>query len=156
MKRNKKTKLDQSRIKLDEEDKPLLKLASWFVSISVGGTRIRGWINGEPVSLSRSIMKPPSDLIVDHINGDVLDNRRINLRIVTRRANVLNRSDRKLRRLSNFKGELDKTRHLNKHLSDTQYYVHVIILRTLKALDTGLDSVDSQQRDSATDSPAES
>jgi hypothetical protein len=42
------------------------------------------------VALSRFIMNPPEDKVVDHINGDRLDNRRENLRIATYRQNALN------------------------------------------------------------------
>jgi hypothetical protein len=43
------------------------------------------------VPISRFIMKPPKGVVVDHINGDRLDNRRENLRIATYRQNVLNK-----------------------------------------------------------------
>ena len=43
------------------------------------------------VPLSRYIMNPESDLVVDHINGDTLDNRRENLRVVTKSDNLRNR-----------------------------------------------------------------
>jgi hypothetical protein len=46
------------------------------------------------VSLSRFIMKPPLGMVVDHINGDRLDNRRENLRIANHRQNGLNRKTR--------------------------------------------------------------
>ena len=42
------------------------------------------------ISLSRFIMNPPPGLVVDHINGDRLDNRRENLRIANHRQNALN------------------------------------------------------------------
>lgn len=48
--------------------------------------------------LHREIMglkhAPPSEGLVDHINGDPLDNRRENLRIVTYAQNAHNRKDR--------------------------------------------------------------
>ena len=40
--------------------------------------------------LHRIIMGEPEDLVVDHINGDPLDNRRENLRIVTQQQNNMN------------------------------------------------------------------
>jgi HNH endonuclease len=43
------------------------------------------------VYLHRWIMQPPQRLHVDHINGDGLDNRRENLRIVTSSENLRNR-----------------------------------------------------------------
>jgi hypothetical protein len=43
------------------------------------------------VFLHREIMNAPSDMEVDHINGDTLDNRKRNLRICTARQNRCNR-----------------------------------------------------------------
>lgn len=43
------------------------------------------------VALGRILMNPPADMEVDHINLDPLDNRRSNLRVVTRAMNTANR-----------------------------------------------------------------
>lgn len=54
----------------------------------------------------------PEGLVVDHINGDSLDNRRSNLRICTQRQNRWNRAKR-MRAQSKFKGVwFDKDRDL--------------------------------------------
>ena len=43
------------------------------------------------VLMHRELLDAPPALFVDHINGDTLDNRRSNLRLVTREQNRLNR-----------------------------------------------------------------
>lgn len=50
------------------------------------------------ILLHREILEAPKDLMVDHINGNTLDNRKSNLRLVTRNKNLQNsklRSDSK-------------------------------------------------------------
>lgn len=53
-----------------------------------------GTVNGKRVIrsayLHRDIMSPPKGLVVDHINGNPLDNRRANLRICTQNQNMAN------------------------------------------------------------------
>jgi hypothetical protein len=47
------------------------------------------------VRLHREILKPPKGLVVDHRNGNTLDNRRDNLRLATKAQNMQNRRKRK-------------------------------------------------------------
>ena len=58
--------------------------------------------------LHRAIMNPPEGYVIDHINGDTLDNRKENLRICTRAENNCNmhryKSRKKAVRHSLFKG----------------------------------------------------
>lgn len=44
-----------------------------------------------PIALHRLVMNAPENMEVDHINGDTLDNRRVNLRICTDTENKWNR-----------------------------------------------------------------
>jgi hypothetical protein len=71
------------------------------------------------VSLSRFIMKPPPGMVVDHINGDRLDNRRENLRITNHRQNALNT---KARNNSGFAGVCICKRKNGKTFCKAQFY----------------------------------
>lgn len=51
----------------------------------------RASVDGKNIILHRFIMNCPKDMVVDHINGDGLDNRRENLRICTQSQNCANR-----------------------------------------------------------------
>lgn len=56
--------------------------------------------------MHRVIMRAPEGMVVDHINHDLMDNRRANLRICTHRQNLMNRkADRRRRgKTSIYKG----------------------------------------------------
>lgn len=51
------------------------------------------WIDGHQftIRLQRLLMQAPADKVVDHKNGDTLDNRKDNLRICTQQQNMCNR-----------------------------------------------------------------
>ena len=49
------------------------------------------WVEGKKQLMHRLIMNPPLHKEVDHINHDILDNRKHNLRIVSRSMNNMNR-----------------------------------------------------------------
>lgn len=53
--------------------------------------------------LHREIAKPPKTMSVDHINGDTLDNRKSNLRVVTHGENMRNQKMR-INNSSGYKG----------------------------------------------------
>jgi len=88
---------------VDDADLPIVSRHSWHLSHNGYAIR-RERINGrKPVLyLHRAIMSADWDGDVDHINGDKLDNRRCNLRYVTRAQNNMNMRTR--RGSSRFKG----------------------------------------------------
>lgn len=82
------------------------------VTISKGVNKI--------VWMHRIIMNPPDNMVVDHINGNGLDNRRCNLRICTRSQNQFNRS-KQIDNTSGFKGVyFDQSR--NKWCAEIRVY----------------------------------
>lgn len=72
---------------VDEDDKPKLMKYSWFIH----GNYMEAKIGGKNQSMHRFIMHARKGDIVDHINGNTLDNRKINLRITDVEGNSLNR-----------------------------------------------------------------
>ena len=48
-------------------------------------------VNGKTIGLHRALLGDPDGFVVDHINGDGLDNRRVNLRICSHSENMQNR-----------------------------------------------------------------
>ncbi|MCI8272882.1 MAG: hypothetical protein HFJ55_02225 [Clostridia bacterium] len=75
---------------------------SWCINVKnnrIDGvrTKIQKGNIRKQIWLHRLILECPTDKVVDHINGNTLDNRRSNLRIITQRENSTNLS------------------HLNKH-----------------------------------------
>ena len=61
----------------------------WYITIRKSKLYCYGTINGSKVSLHRFIMN--SNNIIDHINGNSLDNRKCNLREVTPQQNCYNK-----------------------------------------------------------------
>lgn len=92
---------------LDEEDLHLIEKYSWRIQKRKHGPYVRSSIpvNGKHVDiyLHRIIANAPEGLVVDHINGDGLDNRKCNLRVCTHAQNLANQKNQKRGR-SKYKG----------------------------------------------------
>jgi hypothetical protein len=84
-------------LRVDPEDEHLLAKCMWRFDTGY----VRGGHRG--FRLHNLILNPPRGFIVDHINGDTLDNRRCNLRIASKAQNARNARKRK-KSSSPFKG----------------------------------------------------
>lgn len=73
--------------KVDNDDYEKLIKYNWHLQ---GGKKPKYLSNVKLGSIHRFIMKCPKNKVIDHINGDVLDNRKINLRICSQAENVKN------------------------------------------------------------------
>ena len=75
---------------VDDEDFEYLSQFNWHFN---GGYAVRT-VGSKcyKIYLHNQLMKPPKGFEVDHINLDKLDNRRMNLRIVTKAQNQQNRA----------------------------------------------------------------
>ncbi|NLF02336.1 MAG: hypothetical protein GX601_15300 [Anaerolineales bacterium] len=76
---------------VDDADYPTVSRWKWqYVGNSYAGRFVITDGKSKCVYLHRFLLDAPPDQRVDHINGDPLDNRRENLRLVTARQNVQN------------------------------------------------------------------
>lgn len=86
-----KIKLSQGKHCLvDDEDYDTIMKFKWCCNNSGLRAYAVGTIEGKMVLMHRFIMKPKKGEIIDHINGDRLDNRRKNLRICSYSENGQN------------------------------------------------------------------
>ncbi len=105
---------------VDEADAHWLDLGGWY--LCNGYARRDFWENGQKrrVYLHRLIANPPAGLHVDHVNRDKLDNRRRNLRVVTRSENLQNRRGATRTSRTGVRGVFQDTR-------DGAYYARVTV-----------------------------
>lgn len=89
------------------EDQWMLERWTWRVN---GAGYV---LNAQDDLLHRMIANPPPDMVVDHINGDPLDNRRENLRVCTRQENMMNQRKRS-DNTSGYKGVAPNRRNMRK------------------------------------------
>ena len=94
----KKIELTQGKIALvDDEDYDLVSRYKWHYlkrdCDSPGYASSK--IDGKNIGMHRFIMGNNNNLVIDHISGDTLDNRKVNLRFCTQQQNMWNRRKRK-------------------------------------------------------------
>ena len=104
--------LSQQKFALvDDEDYENLQQFNWSLHVTAGSDYAKHIIKGTNLTelMHRRIMNAIKGQEIDHINGNGLDNRKSNLRIVTHQQNLMNQ--KKTRGISQFKGVTwDKSR----------------------------------------------
>lgn len=119
----KKIILTQGKFALvDDEDFKWLNQWKWCFA---GGYAVRS-CNGKTVYMHRVIMSVPKDKEVDHVDGNKLDNRKFNLRLVTHQQNIFNCSSHK-NSTSKFRG-ISWEKGKNRWRGDIQIDGHNIFL----------------------------
>lgn len=88
---------------VDLSDYPMLSKYTWSVSKGRNTYYAITWKGNKFVRMHSLLMNPKERRVVDHINGDGLDNRRKNLRVCTYSENAMN-SKVKSSNKSGFKG----------------------------------------------------
>lgn len=80
---------------VDDEDFAELSQFRWHASVQPTAVYAKRYItvDGHPVAvpMQNAILKPPSGYVVDHRDGDALDNRKENLRVATPTQNCRNK-----------------------------------------------------------------
>jgi hypothetical protein len=96
---------------VDDEDFDLVSAHKWRVIQSGETPYAHAWIDGESIGMHRLLAGPSATEIVDHENGNGLDNRRRNLRPCLHKHNMRNRRKQTKPATSRFKGvHLDKSK----------------------------------------------
>jgi len=96
--------------KIDDEDFELVSKSRWYAysgrntTLYCGIAKYVGNYKTIHLSLARFLMNPKKEQIVDHINGDGLDNKRANLRICTVSENCRNQKKQRRNTSSIYKG----------------------------------------------------
>lgn len=107
---------------IDEADYPRVSARKWHTYICQGKLYVRSQLSrGRYVKLHRFILDAKPGEIVDHINGNRQDNRRSNLRIVTKQQSNMNRGP-KANSSSRYKG-------VYFHNRDRKWAAHIFVNR---------------------------
>lgn len=94
------------KFRVDIEDYPVLNQYSWYIGKDgyLFSNFLKGFGKVKHRRLARFIMQAPKGMVVDHVNGDILDNSKSNLRVCTQMQNQQNKSISKSKKSSPYKG----------------------------------------------------
>lgn len=90
--------------RVDEDRADEVRCHNWHIRFSSGKPYVERWSSRRDpggrkrIILHRWLLDAPDDRVVDHINGDTLDNRTCNLRACTMAENIRNNTGWRVRR----------------------------------------------------------
>lgn len=111
---------------IDNDDLEAVQKHSWCISKT--GYAVAN-INYKVTKLHRWLLSPTSTDIIDHINGNILDNRRINLRIATPAGNAQNSRSKNNKDYSGIR--LTKHGTYNARITISRKSIHIGNFKTL-------------------------
>ena len=94
---------------MDEADFPLVCQHKWYARVRGNTSYAVATVDGRPTLLHRLLMAAERGQIIDHIDGDGLNNSRANLRLASHQQNMRNR--RPAGGKSRFKGVFSEGDH---------------------------------------------
>ena len=102
-------------VEINKKDRNILNSHNWVPDDRprYRTPHIKATINGKKTSLHRLLMREPKGKIVDHKDGNALNNKRNNLRVCTHKQNMQNKKKTNKGSSSKFKGV-----HWNKSFFD--------------------------------------
>ena len=84
---------------VDNEDFKMISKHKWYCVRNKGNNYARRNVGVKPnrssIEMHRVVLKCPNGMVIDHINGNSLDNRKKNLRVCTQAENTRNRIQRR-------------------------------------------------------------
>lgn len=92
------SKLKHGTVVISKESLPLVQNYKWFTKLASSNKKYyvySHFIGNKKIMIHRHILNVTDKSLVDHINGDTLDNRISNIRIVNRLQNNVNSKKRK-------------------------------------------------------------
>lgn len=89
---------------VDNEDYNRLNQFNWHVRITKTNIYAITNMDKTTVQMHRFILNPSKKFMIDHINGNALDNRKKNLRVCTRSENLMNSRKPNMNTTSKYKG----------------------------------------------------
>lgn len=124
-------------VEIDDSDEEKVSNYKWSVNLDNGNFYAGSRINKKRIRLHRFLLSLENpEIFVDHADGNTLNNKRSNLRVVTKSQNNCNRISMR-KSLSKYKGvSFDKSRgKWQSHIKDTATGKHMFIGRFVNEID---------------------